>query len=249
MDPQQALAQGRHLIGLGRFADAVRLLQQAAYHRPEWPDVQHQLALALSLAGEPLRAESHLQRALELHPDYAEAHLNLAILLFERGAYQVAREHLRAFDRLVHKSGGHLPEAALDDLAQRHAALAERYKSYGLLDEAEEEMRRALRLCPGYGDWRLRLARLLFERGQFAAAGEQLELVLRARPELDEARLLQGRLASAQGDTEAARAAWKLVRDGSAAAQARALLDALEESRPAARWVAGGDDDLSWGAR
>ncbi len=34
-----------------------------------------------------MRAESHLARAVELNPEYAEAHLNLAILLFERNAH------------------------------------------------------------------------------------------------------------------------------------------------------------------
>lgn len=242
MEPQNALAQGRSLIAVGRYAEAVRVLQQAAYHRPGWPDVHHQLALALCLAGEPLRAESHLQRALELHPDYAEAHLNLAILLFERGAYHAARDHLRAFDRLARRIDAALPEAALDDLAKRHAELAERYRSYGLHEEAEDEMRRALRLCPGYGDLRLRLARLLFERGKFDDASEQLELVLQSSPALDEALLLQGRLALARGDVEAARTAWRAVRAGAPAVQARALLETLAPGIAAPQRPEAGND-------
>lgn len=239
MEPQNALAHGRSLLGLGRYAEAVRVLQQAAYHRPEWPDVHNQLALALSLQGEPLRAESHLQRALELNPDYAEGHLNLAILLFERGAYQGAREHLRTFDRLARRAGEELPEAALDDLAKRHVGLAERYRSYGLLPEAEEELRRALRLCPGYADVRLGLARALFERGKLEQASEQLDLVLQSMPELQEARLLQGQLAQARGDIDAARAAWERVRHGPAAVQARAWRECLETASSSARleWI------------
>ncbi len=235
MEPQNALAHGRRLLGLGRYAEALRVLQQAAYHRPEWPDVHNQLALALSLLGEPLRAESHLQRALELNPDYAEGHLNLAILLFERGAYHGAREHLRTFDRLARRAGEELPEAALDDLAKRHVGLAERYRSYGLLPEAEEELRRALRLCPGYADLRLGLARALFERGKLEETSEQLDLVLQSMPDLAEARLLQGQLAQARGDPDAARAAWEQVRHGPAAVQARALRDCLEAGSKAAR--------------
>jgi tetratricopeptide (TPR) repeat protein len=235
MEPQNALARGRGLIAAGRYAEAARALQQAAYHRPDWPDVHHQLALALSLAGEPLRAESHLQRALDLNPDYAEAHLNLAILLFERGAYHAAREHLRAFDRLVRREGESLPEAALDDLARRHAALGQRYHEYGLLEEAETQLRQALRLCPAYSDLRLQLARVLLERDALDDAAENLEQVLQTRPDWGEALLLSGRIALGQGKPEAARAAWQRVQEGPEGVQARALLEQLRGVAPAAR--------------
>ena len=137
MNIRSQLAQGRSLIEAGKYEDAVRVLQTAVHRAPDFPDVHHQLAVALSLAGEPLRAESHLQRALELNPDYAEAHLNLAILLFERSAYSAARDHLREFSRIVRGTGEGFPDPALDDLARRHAELAERYRTYGMLQEAE----------------------------------------------------------------------------------------------------------------
>lgn len=251
MDIQGALSQARSLIAMGRYGEAVRALQQAAYHQPEYPDVHNQLGVALSLAGEAMQAESHLQRALEINPEYAEAHLNLAILLFERGAYQGARDHLREFDRLVRRADGTLPEAALDDLAQRHAGLAERYRTYGLLEEAEAEMRAALHLRPGYCDLRLRLARLLFERGKLEVAAEQVDRILDQRPTYDEALLLLGRIEVARGRLDPAREAWVRVRNGSAAVQARAFLEGLDgtgraaaqvESEPARR-------ERSWGTR
>src|SRR5262245_55091070 len=119
------MARGRGLLDAGKYGDAVRCLQSAVHRRPEFPDLHNLLGLALSMAGEPLRAESHLARALELNPDYAEAHLNLAILLFERNAYGAARDHLRDFTRIVRGGSSALPEPALDDLARRHAELAE----------------------------------------------------------------------------------------------------------------------------
>lgn len=250
MDPQSGLSQGRHLVQGGRYTEAVRVLQQAAYHRPEWPDVHHLLGVALSLAGEPLRAESHLQRAVELNPDYAEAQLNLAILLSERGAYHAAREHWRVFDRLVRRDGADLPEAALNDLAQRHADLAAHYQGYGLFEEAEAQMQQALRLCPGYADLRLRLARLLFERGNVEGAAEQLQRVLQGRPDLDGARLLEGQLEQARGRPAAARDAWSRVRTGAAAVQARALLATLQGgASPPPRDEPEDLDRVSWGLR
>jgi Flp pilus assembly protein TadD len=232
---QSVLAQGRNLISSGRYREAVRALQQAVYHRPEYPDIHNQLGVALSLAGEVLRAESHLQRAVEINPEYAEAHLNLAILLFERGSYHAAREHLREFDRLVRRGDQGLPDAALDDLSKRHAALADRYRSYGLLEEAEAQLEHALHLRPAYCDLRLRLARVQFERGKLEAAGEQLERVLQHRPDYDDALLLLGRIELERGRVDAARDAWVRVRSGAAAVQARAFVESLDAERPAAR--------------
>jgi len=240
MDIRNLLAQGRSLIQARKYEDAVRVLQSAARRQPNFPDVHNQLGVALSLAGEPLRAESHLQRAVELNPDYAEAQLNLAILLSERGGYASARDHLREFDRIVRGTGEGFPDAALDDLAARHAALAERYRAYGLLQEAEEQLRAALALRPGYCDLRLRLGRLLFERAKIEEAAAQIDVLLRQRPQYEEAHLLHGRIEQARGNSEAARAAWLQVRQGPAATQARAFLDSMESDpgRHGASWEA-----------
>ena len=239
MDVQSALVQAQGLMTGGRYEEAVRTLEQLAYHRPDYPDVHNQLGVALSMTGAALRAESHLQRAIELNPRYAEAHLNLAILLSERGAYHAARDHLREFDRLAIPGDGSLPEVALDDLAKRHAALADRYRAYGLVDEAEDELRRALRLRPEYRDVRLALARLLYERSKLDEAAEQLDRVLQQHQNYDQAQLLRGQIELGRGRPAAARAAWQRVRVGTAAVQARAWLESLgRSSNPASRGAA-----------
>jgi tetratricopeptide (TPR) repeat protein len=228
MEIRSLLLRGRSLIEAGKYAEAVRTLETAAHRQPAFPDVHNLLGIALSLLGEPLRAESHLQRALELNPNFAEAHLNLAILLFERNAYAVARDHLREFDRLVRGTGEGFPDPALDDLATRHASLSDRYRAYGMLEEAERQMREAVRLRPGYGDLRLRLARVLFERAKLDEAAEQLDVLQHQSPKYEEAYLLRGRLELARGNSDAARIAWSHVRRGPAATQARAFLDGLD---------------------
>jgi tetratricopeptide (TPR) repeat protein len=236
MEIGSLLARARGLIDSGRHADAVRVLESAVHRRPDFPDLHNWLGLALSMSGEPLRAESHLKRAVELHPEYAEAHLNLAVLLFERGAYGVARTHLREFDRIVRVGGTAFPEAALDDLARRHADLAARYRTFGWLEEAEAELRKAVRLRPAYGDLRLQLVRVLFERTKLDEAALQIDRLLQQLPQYQDAHVLHGRIESARGNLEAARAAWMRVRDsGPAAVQARALLESLEQDQRAVR--------------
>lgn len=239
MEIGSLMARGRSLIDSGRYDEAVRSLETAVRRQPEFPDLHNLLGLALSFAGEPLRAESHLQRALELNPDYAEAHLNLAILLFERNAYSTARDHLRDFNRIVRGSGEGFPDPALDDLARRHADLADRYRSYGLLDEAEAQLRTALQLRPAYGDLRLALARILFERAKLEDAAREAETLLRQRPHFEAAHLLRGRIEWALGRADAAREAWNHVRHGPAAAQARAYLEQMENDRRGRRPLGG----------
>jgi len=237
MDIGSLMARARGLLDSGQYAEAVRCLESAVRRQPQFPDLHNLLGLSLSLAGEPLRAESHLQRALELNPSYAEAHLNLAILLFERNAYAAAREHLRTFNRVVRGDPSNFPEPALDDLARRHAELADRYRAYGLLEEAEGQLRVALRLRPAYSDLRLRFVRLLYERQKLEEAAQQVDLLLQQRPEYQDAQLLRGHIELARGNVEAARAAWSHVHRGAAATQARALLEGLENGRGgAARW-------------
>jgi tetratricopeptide (TPR) repeat protein len=236
MDVGSLIARARGLLDSGQHAEAARCLESAVHRASHFPDLHNLLGLALSLSGEPIRAESHLQRALELNPNYAEARLNLAILLFERNAYSAAREHLREFNRIVRSGPSSFPEPALDDLARRHAELSECYRTYGLLAEAEHEIRAAVRLRPAYGDLRLRLVRLLFERTKLEEAAEQVERLLQQRPGYEDAQLLRGHIELARGNAAAAREAWMQVRAGAAATQARALLDGLENGRRAARW-------------
>jgi Tfp pilus assembly protein PilF len=235
VDIGSLMARGRGLLDAGKYGDAVRCLESAVHRRPEFPDLHNLLGLALSLAGDPLRAESHLARALELNPDYAEAHLNLAILLFERNAYGAARDHLRHFNRVVHAGATSFPDPTLDDLARRHAELADRYRACGLLEEAETELRAALRLRPSYNDLRLSLVRTLYERAKLDEAAAHVDILLQHVPEYPDAHLLRGQIELARGNAQAARAAWQRVRRGAALTQARAWLEQLDGDRRAPR--------------
>lgn len=228
MDLDAELTRAKNLIDAGKFAVAVERLTPLADAHPEFADIHNLLGVALSLCGEGQRAEWHLQRALALNPDFAAAHLNLAVLLFDRGAYESGRAHLRRFDRSARGSGRGAPEVALDDLARRHVALARRYRGYGMLQEAEEELRAALRLRPRYADVQLEMAQVLFERAKLDESAACVDDLLRARPQYDAAHLLSGQIARQRGQLGVAREAWQRVRRGAAAVQARAFLEGLQ---------------------
>jgi tetratricopeptide (TPR) repeat protein len=235
VDVEAALARGRALIDSGKFALAVETLQPLAETNPTFADVHNLLGVALSLCGEARRAEIHLQRAVALNPDFAEAHLNLALLLFERGAYESGRGHLQRFDRAARGADRQAAETAVHDLVKRHVDLARRYRAHGMLAEAEEQLHAALRLRPRYADVQLELARVLFERAKFDESAACVESLLRERPRYDAALLLGGEIARQRGQLQAARDAWRRVRRGSAAVQARAFLEAIDAEAASAR--------------
>ena len=82
-------------------------------------------------AGDPgRRAETALQRALWLKPDYAAARIELGRLWMERGQYAAAVEELRRVKRVA-------PEQAV----AYYLAMAEGYSKTGHPEEAREEAR------------------------------------------------------------------------------------------------------------
>jgi tetratricopeptide (TPR) repeat protein len=85
-----------------------------------------------------------------------------------------------------------------------------------------------LRLQPRYADVQLELARVLFESARLDESAACIEALLRERPRYDGALLLGGQIARQRGQLQAARDAWRRVRRGAAAVQARAFLEAIE---------------------
>lgn len=96
------------------------------------------LGRAWSGAGKTGEAERAYRRAIDLDPDYGAAWVNLGVVLADRGEPQRAIDVYReALDR---DSGN----------ARLRYNLALQYRKVGDLSSAEQELRRATRLDPGY---------------------------------------------------------------------------------------------------
>jgi len=109
-------------------------------------------------------AEKELRRAIELSPGFPWAHLYYGTLLSAFGRYDEAIEEVRWAAEL----DPHLP-IHCGDLAF-HLAIA------GRLEEAEEQIQKAMRTCPDHGGLLFYIRGVVYERrGCYAEAIESLE--------------------------------------------------------------------------
>lgn len=103
-DPDDAFNLSR--LGLLKFQqekydEALDVLGRAAKLNPQDPEIQNFLGLTLSYKGLRVPAEAALRKAVELNPNYADAHINLAALYISESPplVELARWHYqRALD-------------------------------------------------------------------------------------------------------------------------------------------------------
>src|SRR5215467_580720 len=115
------------------------------------------------------------RHALELRPDYPEAHNNYAVLLRRRGEDAAAAEHYREALR------------ARRDYPEAHANYAGLLASWGNAAGAILHYKEALATRPEHADAHLGLANILAMSGRLAEAESHYREVLRLRPRSAEA--------------------------------------------------------------
>jgi tetratricopeptide (TPR) repeat protein len=117
--PRRALAAGAVVavaalcaatrVQLRHWRDTIALFERAVAVSPDGALPQHHLGLALVNADRALEARPHLERAIALGADSAEAHVGLAVAYEQLGHYPESIEHARAALRIA---PGH-PQATL----------------------------------------------------------------------------------------------------------------------------------------
>jgi tetratricopeptide (TPR) repeat protein len=92
---QSWLALGLVCHEMGDSYLAVSALSRAIYEEPLDPKAHNYLAVVSRTLGWLDAAEAELQRAIELKPDYANAHFNLALMYLDRKppSVELARRH------------------------------------------------------------------------------------------------------------------------------------------------------------
>lgn len=179
-----------------RHADVVELTDASANDAATGFDLLHQRAIALSALGRFDAAAAIYRRIVAAAPDNAGAELFLAGALDAAGRHREAEQSAR---RAITK-GATTPETRY--LHARTLIATDR------ADEAENLLRDVVHARPNFVDAQSNLAQLIWMRtGDAAAAGEHLDLALRAHPRDAALACAKANLLDGTGDTRAAVAA------------------------------------------
>jgi tetratricopeptide (TPR) repeat protein len=208
-DLDRLLSEGREAYKLGDLTRAETILVQAVKSGAErYADIHHMLGVIYHTWGQFSKARAAFEEALRINPHYTEAALNLSITYNDLGRYAEARE---VYARVLPSPDERIDSFTRGKIANLHAQVGDAYRSSGLAKEAAIEYRRALGLCPGFIDIRMRLAHALADQGALNDAIEQIRLVLLDNAAYLPAYLHLGLLLHRSGDEEGARKALKEV--------------------------------------
>lgn len=166
------LSKGNALLSERKVNEAIAEFHLAAKFNPEDEDTFYNLGFAYSRAGNRELAKENYRKALEIFPDYVEAHNNLGNILIAEGDFTKGIEHLQhavGLDKENASAQNNLGNAyarqgkvanslvhfqtALElkpDYAEAHFNLANACLILGRADQAVEEFTRLLKLHPGF---------------------------------------------------------------------------------------------------
>ena len=191
----------------GRFDESAQVLRDMLAIYPDHSLATMELGTVLMEKGDLAPALEAFDRALEIDPEFPVARLNRAVTLERSGRADEAIAELR---RVLEIDEGH--QRARLNLATLLARM-------GRTPEALAEAREAIRREPGLAEPRQKLGDLLLQGGDPVAAEEQYRSILGLEGLEGQDRSLAhyqlGRLATSQGDHEAALAAYQQARGSS----------------------------------
>jgi Tfp pilus assembly protein PilF len=204
---EHLIAQAQERFAVQDYRGTIVLLQEVVDGGRAFADVHHLLGVCYSLLGQHDRAVAEFDRALVLNPRYLEALIHRGMVLMELGRREEAEESFQSAQQGDGVEAG-FPAHAAGRLANLHAAVAglRRTRRPGA---GHRTVRHATRLGPKFPDLRYRLARLLLESGQTLEAREELELVVRGRPNFLDALALLGLARYLSGDAAGAEQVWR----------------------------------------
>ena len=179
---------GDEFIKAGDYVRAEREYRKALGINANNAEALNKLAFLLfNYKNELEEAVGHLSRAVELNPQYADAHYNLGTALAHLGRLPEAARRLA---RALELEPSNAPAAY---------NLGVVMKRQGRRDEAIAHLTTVVKLSPGHVQAHTTLGALLFEKGDAAAALAHFQDAIRADPKCAEAHGNIGTLLMAQG--------------------------------------------------
>jgi tetratricopeptide (TPR) repeat protein len=157
-----------------RFDEAQKLYRRVLHQNPRNVDALRLLALIALSSGHEIEAETLLQQAVQLAPDFVNAWLDLGRLRKEQDRYEAA---LQCFDRAIELDARH---------AQAHYQRASTLTAAAFTQEAIAAFERCLAIKPDHVGARLGLGHVLKAVGRYQDAVTAYHDCIRERPEFGE---------------------------------------------------------------
>ncbi|MGD8860369.1 MAG: tetratricopeptide repeat protein [Myxococcales bacterium] len=211
MDDQlkQAIALGREHYERREYDKAERHLSRVLERERGFADIHNMMGVIHHDKGQLEAARDAFRQALSINPNYTEAALNLAVTYNDLGDYEQARQVYQSVIHFDDSGYEEIDPFAKGKIANLHAELAQAYLEIGMANEAVQEYRNAIRLCPTFADLRVRLAEVYRQIGDLVAARFELSEAVRVRPDYGAARLSLGVLLLVSGQRDAAIEVWE----------------------------------------
>ena len=172
----------------GKIEEAVKEYSDLVnYYLPDDHSVLNNLGKAYAFQGDYDEAVKHLTRALELNPQNADAHFNLANVLQSRGELNEAMVHYR--EALKINPG----------MAEAHSNYGAALYKIGKQDEAKAHLKQALRINPDYVEAHNNLGLILYDQDKFDEALKHFSRVVQINPKHATALKYRGHILEMQG--------------------------------------------------
>lgn len=206
---KQAVALGREHYEKREYDKAERHLCDVIAGGHRYPDIHNMMGVIHHDRGRLDAARESFKRALEINPSYTEAALNLAVTYNDLGQYEQAQQVYRSAIHRDSRGQHEVDPFAKGKIANLHAEVAHAYLEVDMTNEAVQEYRNAIRLCPHFADLRVKLAEVHRQSNDLAAARKELDEAIRARPDYGPARVALGVLMLISGKSDEAVAVWR----------------------------------------
>jgi tetratricopeptide (TPR) repeat protein len=186
-------SEGYQLGAQGHLAEAIERYERIVETAPSYADAKYiasvyfNLGMLFSRQNVPDKAIDHFRHAIELRPDYAEAHNNLGNVLAMRGRFD---EAVTEYEQAIQIN---------PDYADAHNDLADALAAKGRLSEAIQHYQTAIRIKPDYCGAYYNLGALFGLQGRLKDAAVYFQKAVDLQPNYAEAQGNLAKVLAAQG--------------------------------------------------
>lgn len=191
------------------FETAHQYFRTILEDHPNFADVRNRAGLCLAMMGDPESALEEFDAALEINDEYAEAHLNRAIVLNDLGCFDEVSDCFHRASALDLRDSRAFPSHMGNQLANAHARTGDLYLAADRPEKAAAEYAAVVEIRPSYLDLRFKLAEAYMDLDMNEEARLHLEEILALNPRFLGARVRLGALLGRLGDNDGARREWE----------------------------------------